>query len=204
MKKKTKVILLLSCALVLVVGGVAAVALRQQPAAPPGPEPTPRKIGAPGTVMIKVMQGVGAVNRSCGLPLGLAWVEAPERTSTEGVSLSFTGLDVDETEGTVTLNLLLENEGWLDDSFECSPKELDYLSDGKWYTVYSFERMELLAGYITPLAIAYEPGSTPLKLDFPKEAFKNRGQYRMVLGPTAYCTFEVTPDGFQFKGKELT
>ena len=110
MKKKTKVLLLLSCALVLVVGGVAAVALRQQPAAPPGPEPTPRKIGEVRIVTIKVMHGINAVYTSCGLPLGLAWVEAPERTSTEGVSLSFTGLDVDETEGTVTLNLLLENE----------------------------------------------------------------------------------------------
>lgn len=202
MKKKTKVLLLLSCALVLVVGAVAAVALRQQPAAPPGPEPTPRKIGAPGTVMIKVMQGVGAVNRSCGLPLGLAWVEAPERTSTEGVSLSFTGLDVDETEGTVTLNLLLENE---QEVHNILPMDLDYRSEGRWYTVYSVERRNALSGAVIPgMGHVYEPGSTPLTLEVPKEAFKNRGQYRMVLGPTAYCTFEVTPDGFQFKGKELT
>lgn len=187
MKKK---ILLLGCALVLAVG-VAATVLHNVPAARPEPESTPisRKIGSPGTVMIKVMQGMGYVNQSCGLPLGLTWAEAPERTCKEGVSLSFTGLAVDEAEGTVTVNLLMENEQEEQGDY---PFYLDYYSDGKWYTIYSFEQERILSGaVIPPMVRVFEPGSTEITMTFPKEAFKNPGEYR-VAKSHAYCTFELT------------
>lgn len=181
MKKKAKILLLLSCALVLAVGAVVGVALRQQPTAPPEPEPTPRKIGQPGSVMIKVMQGVSEVNRNCGIPLGLTWEKAPQRTDKKLTALTFTGLDVDEEEGMVEVHLLMEVENPFATGHKMYP-ELDYFFEGEWYSVYSDYKRDILIGVVEPqYTWQHEPGTYEDTYLVPKKAFERQGQYRLSL-----------------------
>lgn len=154
MKKKTKVLLLLSCALVLAVGGVV-VALH---------------IVSP--------------------PPGVVWEPAPERTNKEGVTLTFSGLDVDNEADLIVLHCVLTNDSDLNigNGFDVA---VDYSLNGEWFTTYDSTK----TGGFEPLPMIIQEAGTREKLiSIPKKAFQHTGEYRIVLIGFVACEFEILLD----------
>lgn len=91
MSKRTKIIVLLSCALVLVAGTGVAVFLHSVPPPP-----------------------------------GIVWEPAPDRDNQKGVTLRFSGMDVDDETDLVVLHCVLTNDNdlYIGNGFDVA---VDYL-----------------------------------------------------------------------------
>jgi hypothetical protein len=138
-------------------------------------------------LVLVVGMGVAVFLHRVPPPPGVVWEQAPNRANQRGVTLTFSGMDIDDEADLVVLHCVLTNDNDLNigNGFDVA---VDYLMDGEWFTTY--DSTKIVGVEPLPMVIR-EAGTREVNFTIPKDAFKHIGIYRLSVIEVGMCEFDV-------------